>query len=168
MLGVSRREPKRTPLARPPSNARHRAVWLDSPRRSRVPSGPLPLPGMTDRGGSMGPTRDSAPDSGRVRSSAPIPSGASTSLSRLRRQTPGSPIPKVPQGSLGVAVATHLPAGAPLGECPHRGAGRYHMDESLVYTHVLNRGCRGVRSPVDSLGVPPVTGVIDGNQITPQ
>jgi hypothetical protein len=46
--------------------------------------------------------------------------------------------------------------------------GRYHMDESLVYTHVLNRGGRGVRSPVDSLGVPPVTGVIDGNQITPQ
>ena len=46
--------------------------------------------------------------------------------------------------------------------------GRYHMDESLVYTHVLNRGGRGVRSPVDSLGVPPVTEVIDGNQITPQ
>ena len=46
--------------------------------------------------------------------------------------------------------------------------GRYHMDESLVYTHVLNRGGRGVRSPVDSLVAPPATGVIDGNQITPQ
>ena len=38
----------------------------------------------------------------------------------------------------------------------------------MVYTHVLNRGGRGVRSPVDSLGVSPVAGVIDGNQITPQ
>jgi len=39
---------------------------------------------------------------------------------------------------------------------------------TMVYTHVLNRGGRGVRSPVDSLGAPPATGVIDGNQITPQ
>ena len=46
--------------------------------------------------------------------------------------------------------------------------GRYHMDEPLVYTYVLNRGGRGVRSPVDSLVAPPATGVIDGNQITPQ
>ena len=45
--------------------------------------------------------------------------------------------------------------------------GRYHMDESLVYTHVHSGG-RGVRSPVDSLGAPPAAGVIDGNQITPQ
>jgi hypothetical protein len=38
----------------------------------------------------------------------------------------------------------------------------------MVYTHVLNRGGRGVRSSVDSLGVSTVAGVIDGNQITPQ
>jgi hypothetical protein len=31
----------------------------------------------------------------------------------------------------------------------------------------LNRGEKGVHSPVDSLG-PPATGLIDGNQVTPQ
>jgi integrase len=40
-----------------------------------------------------------------------------------------------------------------------------HKDEktTMIYTHVLNRGRRGVRSPVDSLGVPLPAGVIDRN-----
>lgn len=46
--------------------------------------------------------------------------------------------------------------------------GHKDVKTTMVYTHVLNRGGRGVRSPVDSLGAPPVAGVIDGNRITPQ
>jgi len=47
---------------------------------------------------------------------------------------------------------------------------RIHKDvkTTMVYTHVLNRGGRGVRSPVDPLGAPPAAGVIHGNRITPQ
>jgi len=44
-----------------------------------------------------------------------------------------------------------------------------HKDvKTTIYTHVLNRGGGGVRSPVDSLGAPPAAGVIDGNRITPR
>ncbi len=51
----------------------------------------------------------------------------------------------------------------------HSGAvGSKHVKIAVVYTHVLNRGGRGVRSPVDSLGAPLVSGVIGGNGITPQ
>ena len=39
---------------------------------------------------------------------------------------------------------------------------------TMVYTHVLTQGRRGVRGPIDSLGAPPATGVINRNQITPQ
>jgi integrase len=39
---------------------------------------------------------------------------------------------------------------------------------TMVYTHVLNRGGRGVRSPVDSLGASLTLGVIGGNGITPR
>ncbi len=46
--------------------------------------------------------------------------------------------------------------------------GQKDVTTTMVYPHVLNRGGWGVRSPVDSLGAPPATGVIDGNQITPQ
>jgi len=46
--------------------------------------------------------------------------------------------------------------------------GHKDVKTTMVYTHVLNRGGRGVRSPVDSLGAPPAAGVIDGNRITPQ
>jgi integrase len=46
--------------------------------------------------------------------------------------------------------------------------GHKDVKTTMGYTHVLNRGGRGVRSPVDSLGVPSPAGVIDGNQITPQ
>jgi integrase len=46
--------------------------------------------------------------------------------------------------------------------------GHKDVKTTMVCTHVLNWGGRGVRSPVDSLGAPPATGVIDGNQITPQ
>ncbi len=38
----------------------------------------------------------------------------------------------------------------------------------MIYIHVLNRGGRGVRGPVDSLGTPPGLGGIGGNGITPQ
>jgi hypothetical protein len=37
---------------------------------------------------------------------------------------------------------------------------------TMVNTHVLTRGGRGVRIPVDSLGAPPATGMIGENQIT--
>ncbi len=46
--------------------------------------------------------------------------------------------------------------------------GHKDVKTTVVYTHVLNRGGRGVRSPVDSLETPPATGVIDRNRITPQ
>jgi site-specific recombinase XerD len=46
--------------------------------------------------------------------------------------------------------------------------GHKDVKTTMVYTHVLNRGRRSVRSPVDSLGAPPPAGVIDRNQITPQ
>jgi integron integrase len=46
--------------------------------------------------------------------------------------------------------------------------GHKDVKTTMVYTHVLNRGGRGVRSPVDSLDGCAVPGVIDGNRITPQ
>ena len=46
--------------------------------------------------------------------------------------------------------------------------GHKDVKTTMVYTHVLNRGGRGVRSPVDSLEAPPSAGVINRNQITPQ
>ncbi len=46
--------------------------------------------------------------------------------------------------------------------------GHKDVKTTMVYTHVLNRGGRGVRSPVDSLGAPPAAGAMDGNRITPQ
>jgi integrase len=46
--------------------------------------------------------------------------------------------------------------------------GHRDVKTTMIYTHVLNRGGRGVRSPVDSLGAPSPAGVIDRNQITPQ
>jgi integrase len=46
--------------------------------------------------------------------------------------------------------------------------GHKDVKTTMVYTHVLNRGGRGVRSPVDSLGAPPAAGVIAGNRITPK
>jgi integrase len=39
--------------------------------------------------------------------------------------------------------------------------GQKDVKTTMVYTHVLNRGGRGVRSPVDSLGAPSPAGVID-------
>jgi hypothetical protein len=45
--------------------------------------------------------------------------------------------------------------------------GHKDVKPTMGYTHVLNRGGRGVRSPVDSLGAPSPAGVIDRNQITP-
>jgi hypothetical protein len=38
----------------------------------------------------------------------------------------------------------------------------------MLYTHVQNRGGRGVRSLVDLLGGPSAPGVLDGNRIRPQ
>lgn len=39
---------------------------------------------------------------------------------------------------------------------------------SAVYASILDRGGRGVRSPVDSLDRPMVSGVIGGSRIAPQ
>ena len=46
--------------------------------------------------------------------------------------------------------------------------GPQDVTTTMVYTRVLTRGGRGVRSPVDSLGAPPAAGVRDGNRITLQ
>lgn len=46
--------------------------------------------------------------------------------------------------------------------------GHKDVKTTMVYTHVLNRGGRGVRSPVDSLDPPASLGTLDGNHITPQ
>jgi hypothetical protein len=42
------------------------------------------------------------------------------------------------------------------------------LKTTMIYTHVLNRSGRGVRSPVDSLERSAAPGVIDGNGIRPQ
>ncbi len=46
--------------------------------------------------------------------------------------------------------------------------GHKDVKTTMVYTHVLNRGGRGVRSPVDSLDTAAPVGVLCGNRITPQ
>ncbi len=46
--------------------------------------------------------------------------------------------------------------------------GHKDVKTTMICTQVLNRGGRGVRSPVDSLGAPLAAGVIGGNRITPQ
>ncbi len=46
--------------------------------------------------------------------------------------------------------------------------GHQDVKTTMVYTQVLTRGVRSVRSPVDSLGAPAAAGVVDGNRITPQ
>ena len=45
--------------------------------------------------------------------------------------------------------------------------GHKDVKTTMICTHVLNRGGRGVRSPVDSLDGPAVPKVIDGNRMTP-
>jgi len=40
--------------------------------------------------------------------------------------------------------------------------GHKAVKTTMVYTHVLNRGGRGVRSPVDALGDPAAPGVLAG------
>ena len=46
--------------------------------------------------------------------------------------------------------------------------GRNDASLPMIRASALNRGGRGVRSPVDSLGVPPGPGGMGGNGITPQ
>jgi integron integrase len=46
--------------------------------------------------------------------------------------------------------------------------GHKDVKTTMIYTHVLNRGGRGVRSPIDSLEAPLAPGVIGRNGITPQ
>jgi len=45
--------------------------------------------------------------------------------------------------------------------------GRKDVQTTMVYTHVLNRGGKGVRSPADSLSVRAASWGIAGNQIRP-
>ncbi len=45
--------------------------------------------------------------------------------------------------------------------------GHRDVQTMMIYTHVLNRGGRGARSPVDSLGTPIPPGGLGGNRITP-
>ncbi len=53
---------------------------------------------------------------------------------------------------LGAGVR-HLPAGAGCDLRPVQELlGREHVETAMVYTHVLNKGGRGVRSPLDGLG----------------
>ena len=52
---------------------------------------------------------------------------------------------EIPEGADGMALAMGISTGEPLEELANRRGG------TMMYTHVLNRGGRGVKSPVDSL-----------------
>ena len=112
----------------------------------------------------MGSTRRRSPDPIRASGFAcpaqptcPPPHLASAVVFSSRHPRPHSFAPHPAKGGDGYAIRT-------IQEL----LGHKDVKTTMVYTHVLNRGGRGVRSPVDSLGAPWPAGVIDRNQITPQ